>query len=225
MDKFSDDSIIKSWAKNASPWVTAVQKQQIESRKLVTDHAIINTIAALPSVNSVLDIGCGEGWLCRKLSTMGFNVMGIDATPALINNARKHDNGRYEVLAYEDVSSHTVSSTFDVAVCNFALLGKESVAALFKAIPPLLNDKAYLVIQTLHPISSCGEAEYEDGWREGSWAGFNEDFCDPAPWYFRTIESWRALFLDNGFILAPLTEPVSPSTGIAASLIMTGRKR
>jgi hypothetical protein len=45
------------------------------------------------------------------------------------------------------------------------------------------------IIQTLHPLIACGDFSYQDAWREGSWAGFSDDFTDLAPWYFRTLES------------------------------------
>ncbi len=79
--------------------------------------------------------------------------------------------------------------SFDAAVCNFSLLGRESVDSLIAALPRYLGDPGYLIIQTLHPIAACGEQPIEDGWREGSWLGFSSDFNNPAPWYFRTLES------------------------------------
>jgi len=35
--KFSDIQILESWAKNASPWIQAVQEKQVVSRRLVID--------------------------------------------------------------------------------------------------------------------------------------------------------------------------------------------
>lgn len=58
--------IIDSWDKNAQPWMVAVREKQIESRNHVTDGAVIDAILSC-SPRSVLDIGCGEGWLVRKL--------------------------------------------------------------------------------------------------------------------------------------------------------------
>jgi hypothetical protein len=76
-----------------------------------------------------------------------------------------------------------------------------------------------LVIQTLHPVIAAGESPYADGWRQGSWTGFSDDFSDPAPWYFRTMESWVRLLRDSGFVLRELREPVHPISGKPASVI------
>ena len=37
--------------------------------------------------STVLDIGCGEGWLCRALADKGMKVWGVDAIPELITAA------------------------------------------------------------------------------------------------------------------------------------------
>ena len=223
MDRLSDEKIIDSWRKNVTPWISAVQDHQIESRKLITDQAIIDSIMELGG-STILDIGCGEGWLARKLSSLGFNffVFGVDVIPELIDEAKKNSNAEYQVLAYDNISNKTITSKFDIAVCNFSLLGKESVESLFKVIPTLLNNGGHFIIQTPHPIISCGELKYKDGWREGSWAGFSSEFSDPAPWYFRTIESWTTLFIENRFKINQLKEPVFQDTKKAASLIISG---
>lgn len=221
MTGVNEKRILASWEKNAAAWKKAIDQQEIESRRLVTDQAILDAILSVPA-KTILDIGCGEGWLVRKLSALGFVATGIDAVESLINIARALGAGRFHVVDYENMSTATIGETYDIAVCNFSLLGRESVEHVFRITPSLLNDGGSLILQTLHPMSSCGELPYTDGWREGSWAGFSSEFSDPAPWYFRTLASWFTLFSDNGFMLDGITEPVNPATGKAASLIITG---
>ncbi|WP_315983528.1 class I SAM-dependent methyltransferase [Aliamphritea spongicola] len=152
---------------------------------MVTDRAITDTITEL-APKTVLDIGCGEGWLVRALAGAGMQVTGTDAVAELIDKARAAGGGTfeqiaYEQLAYEELSASRFSKRFDLAVCNFSLLGKESVEQVFTAVPDLLNPGGHFVVQTLHPVTSNIDRVYEDGWREGSWAGFSDDFTDPAP--------------------------------------------
>ncbi len=75
-------------------------------------------------------------------------------------------------------------------------------------------------MQTLHPLMACGDGPYVDGWRTGSWAGFGDDFSDPAPWYFRTTESWIRLLRDCGFRLVEMREPLHPISRKPISLIL-----
>lgn len=221
MDKFSDNKIIDSWHKNAETWIAAVREGEIESRIQVTNQAIINTVLKR-SPNTALDVGCGEGWLTRALEKAKVKTLGIDAVEELISQAQAFGVGRFRQLTYEQLSLTTLAQTFDVLVCNFSLIGHESVIHLFKQAPSLLNKKGAFIVQTVHPLVGCGSGDYQDGWREGSWDGFGDGFCDPAPWYFRTMESWRNLFVDNGFMLNEISEPMHPGSNVPVSVIFTG---
>jgi SAM-dependent methyltransferase len=217
-DPLSDEKIVESWLKNAEPWTAAVRENQIESRRLVTNRAIIETVLARHP-RSVLDVGCGEGWLARALSQHGIDVVGVDAVPALIEQARRAGGGDFRVASYDDIIGGELKVVVDSAVANFSLIGKESVSGLLERLPGLLTAKGTLIIQTLHPLTVSGDAPYRDGWRAGSWSGFSDAFTDPAPWYFRTIESWVTLLVDSGLRLAEIREPFHPGIGRPASII------
>ena len=157
------------------------------------------------------------GW--RALIAHGVRVIGIDAVPALVARAREVGNGDFLVLSYEDIIAGRLELTVDAVVCNFSLLGEASVENLLGALGTLLAERGSLLIQTLHPRVACGASPYEDGWRHGSWAGFAGDFADPAPWYFRTLESWVRLLSRHGWQLLERREPLHPLTRRPASLI------
>ena len=218
----SDAKIIESWGTNADAWTAAVRERRIESRELVTDRAIVDAVLGR-SPQALLDIGCGEGWLGRALAGRGIQVLGIDAVPDLIARANAAGGGEYRVASYQQLAAgaagFTADFTADVVICNFSLLGRESVDTLFAAMPALLRPHGVFIIQTLHPVVACGQRPYQDGWREGSWAGFSADFTDPAPWYFRTLASWLALLRRHGLRLLELREPIDPRTQQAASVI------
>ncbi len=218
IEPLSDAKIIDSWRKNASPWTTAVQHDQIDSRRLVTNRAIVNAVLSL-APEAVLDIGCGEGWLARALHEEGPRVIGVDAVPELVVEASRRGGGDFRVVSYEEIAGGKLQVSVDLAVANFALIGKEAVDALIRQLPKLLAPNGYLVVQTLHPVVACGDQPYRDGWRAGTWTGFSTEFTDPAPWYFRTLESWVALFVTSGLRIVELLEPVHPVTGKPASVI------
>jgi len=221
MKKFTDRQIVDSWKKNVQPWVTAIREGEIESRLLVTNKAIVDAVIER-TPKTVLDVGCGEGWLVRELGKVGINSLGIDVIPELIEFAQKEGGGRFKSLSYEDLSGNILQEKFDAIVCNFSLLGNESVINVFRQAPSLLNEGGSLIVQTIHPVAGCGECNYQDGWREGSWAGFSNKFCNPAPWYFRTLETWTNLLLDNGFNICKILEPLNPKIKIPASIVFIG---
>jgi 2-polyprenyl-3-methyl-5-hydroxy-6-metoxy-1,4-benzoquinol methylase len=223
-DNLSDARIIDSWHKNASPWTDAVRGNQIESRTLVTNRAIIDAVMSR-APRTVLDIGCGEGWLVRSLAEHGVRATGVDVVPALIDQAIRAGGGEFRVASYEQIAAAELDITVDAVVANFSLIGKESVEGVVRRAPELLSDSGALIIQTLHPIVAGAGFPYEDGWRDGSWAGFSDAFSDPAPWYFRTLESWKSLLINAGFQTPEVREPVHPGTGKPASVIFIAEKR
>lgn len=218
--------IIRSWHANAGPWARAIQAGSIQSRRLVTDRAIIDAVSSV-SARRVLDVGCGEGWLARALSACAITVTGVDAVPELITHAARLGGGEFHVQEYHAIASRQWrGGPFDTAVCNFSLLGGESVESLLAAIAVgYLEPGGHLVVQTLHPLAACGENPYRDGWRAGSWQGFSADFADPAPWYFRTLESWFSMFQRSGFSMLQCREPTAAGASAPASVIFICKSR
>jgi 2-polyprenyl-3-methyl-5-hydroxy-6-metoxy-1,4-benzoquinol methylase len=217
-DPLSDAKIIDSWRKNAAPWTNAVREGQIESRRLVTNQAIIDAVISR-APRTALDIGCGEGWLVRALAERGIQTMGVDVVPELIERAEHAGGGTFRVLSYEAVARGELDVVVDAVIANFSLIGKESVDGLVASVARLLVPRGVLVIQTLHPVVATGDLPYVDGWRHGAWAGFSDAFTDPAPWYFRTVETWIRLLADSGLQLLELREPLYPMTNTPASMI------
>jgi 2-polyprenyl-3-methyl-5-hydroxy-6-metoxy-1,4-benzoquinol methylase len=217
--------ILRSWHANAKPWSAAVRSQSIASRKLVTDRAVIDAVQSVRP-RRVFDVGCGEGWLARALQGAGAEVFGVDGVAALIEEAVRLGCASFAVQSFESIARHECErGRFDAVVCNFSLLGHESVESLLGSLGAYLEDPGYLVVQTLHPLAACGEAPYRDGWREGSWRGFGEEFSDPAPWYFRTLESWVALLARCGFDILECREPTACDAHAPASVIFIGKAR
>jgi 2-polyprenyl-3-methyl-5-hydroxy-6-metoxy-1,4-benzoquinol methylase len=217
--------ILRSWHANAKPWSGAVRSQSIASRKLITDQAIVDAVLSVRP-RRVFDVGCGEGWLARALHGWGIEVLGIDAVPALIEEALRLGAAQFVVQSFESIARHDFEcGRFDAAVCNFSLLGHASVESLLGGLCAYLEEPGYLVVQTLHPLAACGESAYRDGWREGSWRGFGSDFSDPAPWYFRTLESWVALLRSTGFDILECREPTAGDAHAPASVIFICKAR
>jgi 2-polyprenyl-3-methyl-5-hydroxy-6-metoxy-1,4-benzoquinol methylase len=222
MDPLSDEKVIDSWRKNAALWTTAVRERQIESRRLVTDAAIVDAVVSVAPRNA-LDLGCGEGWLSRALSERGIRMTGVDVVPELVERARQLGGGEFHVMSYEAIAAGGLTDTFDAVIANFALIGADAVDAMIAGMPRLLAPSGSLIIQTLHPVVANGDQPYKDGWRPGSWTGFSQDFTDPAPWYFRTMETWEKLIAGSGLRVQQRLEPINPASGKPASVIFIAR--
>ena len=212
--------MLRSWERNATAWTGAVRERRIASRRAGTDAAIVAAVLAA-SPRNVLDVGCGEGWLARELSSHGRRVVGIDASEALIDSARNLGGGTFETVAYANVSDRAteLGAPFDVAVCNFSLL-EEHLGSVFGALHRILDTRGRLLIQTVHPWIANRDGAYVDGWRTETFADFGADFTEPMPWYFRTLASWIAIVVAAGFNIERVDEPIDAGSGRPLSLLI-----
>ncbi len=93
-----ESHILQSWQQNAEVWTDTVRQEKIESRALVTNRAMVQAVMKCQP-RSVLDVGCGEGWLARTLSAQNVRVLGVDAIPALIKQAQRAGGARIKSVA------------------------------------------------------------------------------------------------------------------------------
>lgn len=212
------DEIIDLWNSNASPWVDAVRQGRIESRRVATDAAVVQAVLeAKPG--RVLDVGCGEGWLSRRLAQEGITVLGVDAVQSLVDSALAEPRPpqlAFETARIDDLAEARFSG-FDLWVCNFSLFHPDDAVALVTAAAAHLQPGGHLVIQTLHANASSTKT---DGWQPGNWGPCGTAFAEPIPWYFRTLESWLSLLWKHGFKGARVAEPKHPESGAALSYVI-----
>ena len=220
------DNILQSWEANAESWISTIDNNELESRRLATNAAIVNTVFR-HATKRVLDLGCGEGWLSRALREKGLQVWGTDAVQTFIDVAIERDGGFYFHYSYEQIieGQHRLPSPFDVIVINFALLDKEVSEKLLACLHWLLRKGGSVIIQTLHPFNIASTEKYVSGWKEGSWNGMSREFVLPYQWYFRTLEDWTKLFSQTNYSIEELIEPVHPQTGKPLSVIFVLKRK
>ena len=220
-----EDAIIRSWLANADAWAEVVRTDGIESRRLGTNAAVVDAIAALAPA-TLLDVGCGEGWLCRAFSGRGVACTGVDASAPLVQAAREAGDGRFEVLDYAALAAgDALPGPFDAIACNFALLG-EDILPLLASLRRRLSASGRLVLQTVHPLVAGADGDYADGWRTETFAAFGTGrFPASMPWYFRTLSRWVDDLGKAGLVVERVREPLDPNTGRPLSLLVVAAPR
>jgi 2-polyprenyl-3-methyl-5-hydroxy-6-metoxy-1,4-benzoquinol methylase len=219
-----EQQVVRSWDRNAGNWTRVVRGGLIPSRQAGTDDAILQAIAK-HAPKRLLDIGCGEGWLVRAAAERtGCAAVGIDGAGELIAAACASDPANsYITIDYDafTLGWPGIDADFDIAVFNYSLFGKDIVPLLRAAMSRLSSDGA-IIIQTLHPGSAGNE---QDGWRVEDFSAFAGGDWAAMPWYFRSLESWRATLSDAGLDLRERREPTADGRILSLLMICTPRFR
>jgi 2-polyprenyl-3-methyl-5-hydroxy-6-metoxy-1,4-benzoquinol methylase len=114
---------------------------------------------------SVLDVACGQGILCRRLSAMGARVTGVDAAPKLIEAARARSRDiTYEVGDARDLGGLKLGG-FDRCACIMALSNFDPMEGALRAMADALKPGGVFVAVITHPCFRVpGESHW--GWDE-----------------------------------------------------------
>lgn len=215
--------ILASWTENAHNWIDIIWQQGIASRA-VTSPAIVQTVQQLRPAK-VLDLGCGEGWLTRKLNSLNIETVGVDGTPALTDWASKQSQDRFQCISFEQITrgAGINPGPFEAVVLNFCLYEDESTENLLRVIQNHLFGRKLIIIQTLHPLGMITEENfvYRNQWLEDSWKGLKGSFSSPHQWYYRTLGGWFATFERCGLLLRGIQEPKAPDSRKPSSIIFT----
>ncbi len=162
------------------------------------DAAVLDAIAQRQP-KTVLDIGCGEGWLIRHLrQNVECHTVGLDGSPELLAAAAAADPaGLYVQVDYDTLIADAwpescPTAGFDVVVFNFSLFAEEPVPILRAAASRLASGGA-LIIQTLSlEILSKDRQQGGEGWRVEDFTGFGTGTWSPMRWYCHSTSSWIA---------------------------------
>lgn len=80
-------------------------------------------LSFITAESCILDLGCGNGELCKKLSEKGFNVYGIDCSNKAIENAKKKDfKSHYNVMDASELCFESEYFDFTIIKAVFTVV-------------------------------------------------------------------------------------------------------
>ncbi|HEY3833414.1 MAG TPA: class I SAM-dependent methyltransferase, partial [Acidimicrobiia bacterium] len=120
---------------------------------LIIEEAIVHPILAGLPRGRALDVACGSGRHACHLASLGYDVIGVDATPAMLDLARAKApqidfrEGHFDALPVDDGS-------IDVLTCALALCHERSVALAVAEFARALRPGGTAVVSDMHPMST-----------------------------------------------------------------------
>ena len=85
----------------------------------------------------VLDLACGTGEMTAELAKLGYDMVGVDASPAMLSHAqnRMYDENLHYLLLCQDMTELDLFGTVDAAICTLDSLNHlDSADSVKKAI-------------------------------------------------------------------------------------------
>jgi trans-aconitate methyltransferase len=152
-------------------------------------ESLIAVLAPRPG-ERVLDLGCGDGALTAKLVALGAQVVGVDASPAMVEAACKRGIDA-RVMRGEDLG---FDAEFDAVFSNAAIHLMKLPARVAEGIRRALKPGGRLVAE-LGAVGNIAIVLHE------LYPLLRDRGLDGAalcPWYFPTAEEYQRLLEANG---------------------------
>ncbi|HEV2377959.1 MAG TPA: class I SAM-dependent methyltransferase [Streptosporangiaceae bacterium] len=110
--------------------------------------------AALPPpAGLVIELGCGEGRVCRELSRLGYRIVGLDRSPTMTQAAKAASPALPFTLADAAALPFADGSAALVISC-MSLHDMDDLAGVLRECARVLRPRGQLHITTLHPFAT-----------------------------------------------------------------------
>jgi len=176
----------------------------------------------LPDIHdaSVLDLGCGYGWLCRWAVENGAStVLGVDVSANMLNKAKSFPEDS-SAITYLQADLETLALppiTYRVVYSSLALHYLQNLPALVAQVYQSILPGGAFVFSVEHPVYTAPRepkfAENKDGGKVWLLDGYLEEGPRTTNWfaegvikYHRTIGTYVSILSDAGFTISVINE-------------------
>ncbi len=163
---------------------------------------------------SVLDAGCGQGYLSRILASRGAHVTGIDISEKLIQMAREQDPSH--TISYQVAnlcqSLPQYSQRFDLVVSHFVLDDVSDYKGFLSTLASVMKPSSRLVLSMNNPYSLVVRGHVRDYFDTGkpvSYRGMAQAGVK-VHFYHHTLEEYLDACLAAGLQLQRLLDIPTP---------------
>ncbi len=207
------------WNRVADDWRIQVGDDG-DGNRILNSDPVLWTFAGDVNGLTVLDAGCGTGYLSKKLRDRGALVMGIDFSERMIELARtQHPDMDFRVDSCAELTTID-DGRFDLVIANYVLMDTPDLRATMEAFNRVLKADGVAVLVFSHPCFPQGHATVSENGDElcycwsfpyfesrqctdPPWAHFTSEFI----WFHRPLSDYWKAFMAAGFVVVDFEEP------------------
>lgn len=220
------------WVTTSEAWLEFLESRGEKdegdvNRQWIIDPALWKLMGDVSGL-SVLDAGCGNGYLSRKLARAGASVVGVDYSINFIDYCKKRDEelqlGCKFIHGSITELSELASDQFDLVVSNIVMIDVIDYNAAFKEIARVLKKDGRFIWSNTHPVfAHMGAMDlkmpFDSQRNEERWFKIIDRYFDSGGtliswgdikpiWQFdRTLEEYSRALKDAGFAILEICEP------------------
>lgn len=172
--------------KTFDKWAVTGRAELMEKEHTKSVQKFLNLIL-FDSPFSFLDVGCGNGWVVRKIAKMKLckKVIGIDKSKNMITNAKTKKKNSKEQFFQADIQSWNYKGKFDYVFSMESIYYSESLDLALSKIFKLLKPGGQFL---------CGTDFYKDNKETVGWSKQMR-----LQMHLHSKREWAELFKKHGF--------------------------
>ncbi len=225
------------WEANALAYTQLINKQGTPYHQEILNPCIEQLMGNIAGL-TLLDAGCGEGYLSRFYARKGAKVVGIDFSPRLIDLCKKEAIDLDIKFLVGNICKMDMldEGQFDIVLCNLVLLNIDCFEASLNEFYRVLRWGGFLIFSIVHPAFNIygpgrwklGQKDKQTGRRKGHYfvndqyfrekefqiqweSRTGEKFPQKISFFHRTISTYIHTLLNRGFLITAFEEPLPVS--------------
>lgn len=215
------DGHTQTWDRHASWW----QREFTRGADPEYEEQILPLAAReLDGFARVLDVGCGEGQVARRIASLGAAVTGVDPSGNQIGVARSRGEGPSYASAVARALPLAADS-FDAAIACLVLEHVDDLDEAVRELARVLLPGGRFILMLNHPLLQTPDSGWvhdhtmeppERYWRVGAYLEERAFTEEASPGVFvrfvhRPLSRYVNAFAEAGFALVHMEEPSPPS--------------
>jgi 2-polyprenyl-3-methyl-5-hydroxy-6-metoxy-1,4-benzoquinol methylase len=228
--KMNEKQTQDAWEGFSEHWMSIAENESRDegdpNRRFIIDPPLMRLVGDVEGL-SVLDAGCGNGYLSRRLARDGAFVTGVDFSGPFIEYCNQRETRNSLGITFTKASLDDLSvfedGIFDLVVSNIVMVDVVNFQQAFREISRVLKDEGRFIWSNTHPVfgragsfdirlpSDTHRPEerylklvdryYDSGGVLFNWDGHNLWQID------RTLEEYSKALKEAGFVISEIIEP------------------